>query len=73
MKLNELISKMLDNYTEIMIYECVGINRTGRRYLIKPHVVDFQFIPSDIWNADIQFIIPYHDRITIDVVKEQEK
>jgi len=71
MKLNELLCKMLDNYVEIIVYECNGIERNGKCYSIKPHTINFEFVPNDVWNANVQFIIPYHDRIAIDIKKEE--
>ena len=70
MKVCDLISKILDSYVDIVINEYKGTKRTGRAYLIKKHSTDCTHIPEDIWNLEINMIVPYCDRISIDIVKE---
>lgn len=67
MKVCELISKIVDSYIDIVINEYKGIEHTGRRYIIKKHSKDYRNIPKDIWNTEVSMIIPYYDRISVEI------
>ena len=69
MKVCDLISIMPDTYCEIAINEYDGVNHTGRRYIIPEHSTDFSHIPTDIWNHEVSAIVPYYDRISIEIYK----
>ena len=70
MKVCELISKIVDSYVDIAINEYKGLEHTGRRYIIEKHSSDFTHIPEDVWNAEVNMIVPYSDRLSIEVEKE---
>lgn len=70
MKVCELISKIVDSYVDIAINEYKGLEHTGRRYIIEKHSSDFTHIPEDVWNAEVNMIVPYYDRISIEIEKE---
>lgn len=70
MKVCDLISKMVDNYIEIAINEYKGSEHTGRRFIIEKHSNDYTNIPEDVWNAEVRMIVPYYDRISIEVESE---
>lgn len=70
MKVCELISKIVDSYVDIAINEYKGFEHTGRRYIIEKHSGDFTHIPEDVWNAEVNMIVPYYDRISIEIEKE---
>jgi hypothetical protein len=65
MKVCDLISKIVDNYVEIVIEEFKGKDRTGRRWNITPHSTDYRNIPEDVWNAEVSMIVPYYTSISI--------
>jgi hypothetical protein len=67
MKVCELISKMVDSYVDIAINEYKGFDHTGRRYIIEKHSNDYTGIPEDVWNAEVNMIVPYFDRISIEI------
>ena len=67
MLVKDLFSKITDSYQEIAINEYEGSEHTGRRWIIKPHSTDFTNIPEDIWNTEISMIVPYYNRISIEV------
>jgi hypothetical protein len=67
MKVCDLISKMPDNYVDIAINEYKGLKHTGRRYIIEKHSNDCTHIPEEIWNAEVNMIVPYYDRISIEI------
>lgn len=67
MKVCDLICKMLDHYVDIAINEYKGLDHTGRRYIIEKHSNDYTNVPDDIWNAEVDMIVPYYDRISIEV------
>ena len=70
MTVGELISKIPDSYVELAINEYDGLDHTGRRYTIERHSTDYTHIPEDIWNKEVRMIVPYYDRISIEVEKE---
>lgn len=70
MLVKDLISKIADSYQEIVINEYKGNEHTGRRWIIEPHSIDFTNIPKDIWNTEIKEIVPYYDRISIEIEKQ---
>lgn len=70
MKVCELISKIVDSYVDIAINEYKRLEHTGRRYIIEKHSSDFTHIPEDVWNAEVNMIVPYYDRISIEIEKE---
>ena len=70
MKVCELISKIVDSYVDIAINEYKGLEHTGRRYIIEKHSSDFTHIPEDVWNAEVNMIVPYYDRISIEIERE---
>lgn len=67
MKVCDLMSKIVDSYVDIAINEYKGLDHTGRRYIVEKHSHDFTKIPEDIWNAEVSMIVPYYDRISIEV------
>lgn len=67
MKVCELITKIVDSYVDIAINEYKENEHTGRRYIIEKRSKDYRNIPKDIWNAEVSMIIPYYDRISIEV------
>lgn len=70
MLVKDLISKIVDSYQKIVINEYEGFKHTGRRWIIEPHSIDFTNIPKDIWNTEIREIVPYYDRISIEIEKQ---
>lgn len=70
MTVGELISKIPDSYVELAINEYKGLEHTGRRYIIEKHSTDYTHIPEDIWGKEVAMIIPYYDRISIEIEKE---
>ena len=70
MTVGELISKIPDSYVELAINEYDGLEHTGRRYIIEKHAKDYTHIPEDVWNKNVRMIIPYYDRIRIEVDKK---
>lgn len=70
MLVKDLISKIVDSYQEIVINKCKGNEHAGRRWIIEPHSIDFTNIPKDIWNTEIKEIVPYYDRISIEIEKQ---
>lgn len=69
MLVKDLIFKIVDSYQKIVINEYEGFKHTGRRWIIEPHSVDFTNIPKDIWNTEIREIIPYYDKISVEIEK----
>ena len=67
MRVCDLISKMPDSYVDITINEYKGKRHTGRRYNIEKHSNDFTHIPEDVWYAEVSMIVPYYDRISIEI------
>ena len=67
MKLCDLISKIVDSYVDIAINEYKGTEHTGRRYIIEKHAKNYRNIPEDVWNAEVSMIVPYYDRISVEI------
>lgn len=67
MKVCDLINKIVDSYVDIAINEYKGNEHTGRRYIIEKHSKNYKNIPEDIWNAEVSMIVPYYDRISIEI------
>lgn len=67
MRVCDLISKIVDSYVDIAINEYKGYDHTGRRYIIPKHSTDYTHIPEDVWNAEVNMIVPYLDRISIEI------
>lgn len=67
MTVNDLLRKIWDSYVEIAINERKGNEHTGRSWMIKPHAIITTKIPEEIQNAQVAAIIPYFDRIAIEV------
>ena len=67
MKVSDLLKVIPENYIEIAINEYKGTKHTGRRHLIGPHLKDITETPDDFLNAEITCIIPYYDRLTVEV------
>lgn len=65
MKVSELMCKILDSY--IAINEYKGLKHTGRRFIIERHSNNYTHIPDDVWNAEVNMIVPYYDRISIEI------
>lgn len=70
MLVKDLISKIVDSYQEIVITEYEGVKRTGRRWNIEPHAIDYRNIPEEIWNTEIREIVPYYDRISVEIERK---
>lgn len=62
MKVCDLISKIVDSYVDIAINEY-----KGRRYIIEKHAKNYRNIPKDVWNAEVSMIVPYYDRINVEI------
>lgn len=69
MTVGELISKIPDSYVELAINEYEGAEHTGRRYIIEKHSTDYKHIPEDVLNKEVKIIVPYYDRISIEIEK----
>lgn len=67
MKVNDFLKVVPDNYLEIAINEYKGVEHTGRRHVIRPHLKGMTDTPEDFLNAEITCIIPYYDRITVEI------
>lgn len=67
MKVCDLISKIVDSYVDIAINEYKGTEHTGRRYIIEKHAKNYRNIPKDVWNAEVSMIVPYYDRISVEI------
>ena len=67
MRVCDLISKMVDSYVDIAINEYKGLDHTGRKYVIEKHSNDYTHIPEDVWNTEVNMIVPYYDRISIEI------
>lgn len=69
MTVGELISKIPDSYVELAINEYEGVEHTGRRWIIEKHSTVYTHVPEEIWNKEVEMIIPYYNRISIEVEK----
>lgn len=67
MKVSELMCKIPDSYIDIAINEYKGPEHTGRRFIIERHSNNYTHIPDDVWNAEVSMIVPYYDRISIEI------
>lgn len=68
MKVKELLGKFLDSYMEIAINEYSGSDHTGRRWILPRHQTSrYLDLPEEIKNAEVTAIVPYYDRISIEI------
>ena len=66
MKVKDIISKMVDNYYPVVV-EVFDRNThlIKVRYKIEPHSGDFTNIPEDVWDTEVDMVIPYFDSLAI--------
>ena len=67
MKVKDLISRIFNRNVEIAVNEYNGDEHTGRRWIIPPRSNDCTHIPDDVWNSDVSMIVPYYERISIEI------
>lgn len=67
MKVKDLMSRILDNYTRISISVYKENKFTGEGYIVDPHATDYNNIPGNIWNSEIKDMVLYYDRLVIAV------
>lgn len=67
MKVCDLISKIPDSYMEISINFYDHITHKRERYIIERHFVDYNNIPNNVWESEIDMIVPFYDKISIEV------
>ena len=65
MKVHELISKIVDNYLDITVSEIHGVELTGRGWTIRPHAMEYENIPEDIWEKEVDTIALYHNGLSV--------
>ena len=65
MKVCDLIYKMLDHHVDIVITEYKGISRIMRSCVIEKYSNDYTNVPEDIWNAEVDMIMPSCDQFRI--------
>jgi hypothetical protein len=69
MTVGELLSKIPESYTEIAINEYDGVEHTGRRFVIEKNMKNRSSIPEEFLSKEVSVIVPYYDRISIEVEK----
>lgn len=73
MKVEDFISKMVDNYLRIVV-EVFDHNThlIKDRFKIAPHATNYTNIPDSVWQSEIGMIIVHHDSVILSVSDESE-
>ena len=67
MLVKDFFSKIPGSYVEIAVNEYKGNDHTGRRWVFKPYESAKGKLPDDVWNKEVSAIIPYYDRISVEI------